>query len=823
MHHRLMLCALLCLLLAPLSGFAQISPSTPLQIEAEAGFNGAFRPNEWLSIRVTLTNTGAEARGVVTVRPESNGRALSNAYETPFNLPSGATQAFSLMVRLRDFARIITLEALNEDGIRLATLEVPVQAVDPSDKLYLHVASSDVTTLTLGEVHPNGANAISTRLLPQDLPDTAPSLLAVDVLLISAFADEAFTTAQRDALRDYVLAGGHLVLLGGTTWQGMAQTFADLSPFTPSGTRTLSELSALGAFAFTEGTLAGNTPIFIGSPQENADIMVQTEDGLPLVVRQTYGAGVVDALAFNPTLAPFTRWAGADAFWFSLFSSVPIEKSWSRGMLDPVSASEAIAILPSESLYPPVAALIIFIVAYVVVIAPLNLAVLSFIKRREWAWITIPLTVALFSVVAVQAGFSGRDNQLIISTVRVVEAWHGQDLAIERGTLGVLSPNRAVHTLSFTDERPVYLLPSVGQSPSSIQSSLQMAQVRGFTARDFVTTGGIFSSFATWRTVDAPRISGALSVIQREDGTLATQGSLRNDTDQDLTNAVLLAHGVAYYLNEPLRADSLLTLDAGQFLLPALDDVALPSVMQSSADLTNASLNLARVLGFRPNDLITAAFVTRNPAQVLETEREKREQLRRELVASAFIRDQYRSTALTDGVYLLGWSENAPNDFTIQDATWRTLGNTFYIIELDVTPTPLASVITVPPYKVVWTVLERENAQGGMDDVQLSSEGDSIFTVRLMPLRPYILSEVTMLTLEFERTSGFASETRFEMWNWNTEAWEDITTRRQITVIDENAERFVGHDNAVLLRARYDFPSGTARLRDIRLAYTGKP
>jgi hypothetical protein len=817
MRYRLFFLMVLGLLAFAPHAYAQ-TPAITLQ--AVAGYEGFFRANDWVALRVVARNDGDDARGRVVVRPQTSGRILSNAYDYALELPRGAQKEVTLWVRARNFTAVLRVEWLNEAGVRLAEATAPLTPVDARDKLYVQIAPASAPTLALGEVRPTGFNAVTARIRPQDLPDAPELLASADVLILHQLEAGALTQAQQDALAGYALMGGHVVLVGGAN--GLGAGVLPFSPVRAEAVQAYANFEALSDFALTASAPTGETLVSVGEVRDGAQVLAVGEDGQALLVRQYVGDGAIDFMAFDPAQAPFSAWDGAPALWFALFASLPVAPSWGRGLIDPMSASEALALLPNETLYPPVGTIASFIVAYVFAIAPLNYLILRRLKRQEWAWFTIPALIVLFGALAYGAGLSGQASEVVVHQVRVVQVWGDSPKALEHRLIGALAPRREVYSLAMDDStRPIFLLPNAGQNPNALQASLTIAQEAGFFVRDFVATGGIFSNFASQALIDAPALRGQVRLVAQADGTTTAQGILQNDTAQTLYGGVLLASGVAYYLNAPIPPNGAFTLDAGDLVLANTETIPLPSRMEASADTVSSSQSLARALGYRPDDLITASRATRNPALTPATDSERRAQLQRELIASAFMRDQYRTPALADGLYWLAWADGAPEDVQLPDTSRRYVGTTLYIVRLDVTPAPAPAVRVVPAHKVLWTVLEREGVLGGADDLIFTDRGQSV-ALRYMPLNSERLSEVSTLTLRAERASGFAIETRFELWNWETGAWEALDLRRQTTTLDDVA-RFVGANNAVHLRLSYNYPSGTARLRDVSLVYEGTP
>lgn len=796
----------------------QAQPAPVVTLTIQAGYEGYFRPFLPFPVYIRATNNGNALNGALVVRPQSNGRLISNAFSVPIDLPQGADKTVFMSVNARNFEASLTIELLDSDGVRIAQASTPILPIQPRETLYATLTGEGTPTLVFGEAGAVGERTLTAHWKPNTFPDNPLHLTALTALWVGNLPADALTPAQQEAIRLYALSGGHVVLWGGANSDGTQQitnTWQSVSTFSAQ-TRSIDSLTPLAEFAYTPDTLDGLTRISELNVQ--GDVLAHTEDGLPLLVRHSIGGGTIDNLTIDPTTEPFKSWQNAPRFWQTLIGSVPLKNSWSYGISDASSASEAIAILPNDNLYPPVNTIVAFIGAYVFFVGILNYWVLSYFKRQEWAWISIPMFIVGFSVIAYWLGSSLRESSVILSQVRVVQLWQNTDTALEQGLVGVLSPRREEYTLRFDSAQGITLLPSVGQTLNAVQSPVTIAQTTRIQAESLPVDGGIFANFSTWRTVTAPSLRGEMRVIQQSDGTKTLIGSLINDTPSPLSNVVILAQGVVYHVAQPLNAGGILTLEAGELVLGAGGDVAIPARIEGAFSGASTNINLAQSFSYRPDDLITANRVTRNPLFVPSSEAEQRAQVRRELIASAFMRDQYRSTALSNQVVVMAWSDTAPDDVSVDNNTWRTVANTLYILTL--TPDmPTTESVILGAENVMWQVIERNGSEGGADDVRMNAENESI-TLRFTPLIP--LEHVERLTFSNQRASGFAGETRLELFNWQTQTWDDKTARRQ-SILIENPAPYLGNRQAVQVRLTYTYESGLARLRDVFVGYEGKP
>jgi hypothetical protein len=831
MRYRILVCMLFVALAAGAVGRAQGVISVALALRP--GFDGAYRPDTWLPVHITVANSGDALAGRLIARPETNGRALASAYSTAIDLPAGTTKTAFLYIQARDFSRSITVELVSDEGERYTQASASLSAVGSRDLLIVTLADASAASLVLGDVRPVGQQMFQARWEPASLPDHPAALEAVDVIIVSSLADNALTDAQKGALRAWVYAGGHLIAVGGANWQGTNAAVGDLLPLQPRGVAVLDDLSGLAVFAYERDALSGRAAATVGDVLPGARVLASAGD-VPLLVRGVRGDGVVDFLATNPSQAPLAAWNRVGRFWQAVIASVPIANSWQRGFLEKARLADAVAILPDEQLLPPVTSLIAFISVYVLAIGPLNYLVLTRLRRQEWAWITIPACIVIFSALAAGVGFNLRGTEVILSRIRVVRAWPEAGQALEHSVVGLLSPRREVYQLTPEDGRFLGVVPGIGQTTASFQAAVEIAQGSTFTARDFAVEGGIFGNFEGVRTVPSPALRGDFTLITRADGSQTFQGSVRNETEVTLLSPVLLARGASLHLPD-LAPGEVYTLAAGDLTLANVEGNALPSAIENNRLLPGANQVVGR--GFNPQNQLVSAGLALPFIPEQADSADLRAYLRREAFLHSMMRDQYNSTHVGDALYLIGWTRAIPRDIAVSPGSWRSVDDTLYIVAMAVEAqaAPRTDRLLIPPDRFVWTIEDRilredagvmarsgllDAAVAGIDDILLAeNEG---FVVRFTPLPGARLAEVARLNFAFTRGSGFANQMEIAFWNWQQAAWEVQAIRLQAYEV-ENPARFVAPDGSVRVRMISTYPSGTSRLRNIKVSMVGTP
>ncbi|MEO1289744.1 MAG: hypothetical protein AAFV93_18430, partial [Chloroflexota bacterium] len=465
-RYLLLITGILCLLW---TGIPSVAQSDPVSMSVEAGFNNFHRAGYWTPLQIQVRNDGVGFSGRLTVRPETSGRAVESAYSTPIDLPNGSEKTVFLYIQAQDSASTIVVELLDDEGVRITDKAVGLISINSGDALHMTVSSTSASSIPLNGVAKPSQNSRQARWEVNNLPSDAVAFNAIDTLLLYDVQSDTFTVDQLTALEAWVTMGGHLIIIGGPSWAQTTSGLPDnLLPFAPDGSQNVDNISAMADFINRDDTLEALTFVTTGTVAEDAIVRIATDDNLPLMIRRELGLGVVDFMTVDPTLEPLRNWEELNQFWYTVVTDLPPEPGWQRGLLDLQDAARSIAILPNVNLLPPASSMILFIGGYILLIGPLNYFILSRLRRRAWAWASIPLLIVTFTLLAWNVGFNLRGSEVIVSRLYVVHSFSNSDIAYQDQLVGVLSPRRDLYTVTAPSDTVMGFLPGVeADSPFS--------------------------------------------------------------------------------------------------------------------------------------------------------------------------------------------------------------------------------------------------------------------------------------------------------------------------------------------------------------------
>ena len=420
-------------------------------------------------------------------------------------------------------------------------------------------------------------------------------------------------------------------------------------------------------------------------------------------------------------------------------------------------------------------------------------------------------------------GFNLRGNEATLNRLAVVQSWNDTDRAHVDELVGLLSPRRSQYSMTAAANDTLRPIPrplqSTGILTRNTQSSVDIRESDQFSAQNFNVDASFIAGFHLSGMVEKPQISGEASIA--DDPTIAGQqvvrGSVRNDSGLTLTDAVVLARGVAYQLAEPLApgdiADFDLTLTGDNTPAPMLRTPVTVNPYFSYRSSTSADKQ--SVIDILGTDHYSSN-IGRIPTNDSFAQQVNR---RRQYFLSSFVSDFYNSSGRGDHVYVAGWSENTPLATDISGANWNTQDTTIYLIELDSQRVLSSGSVTISPDQFTWVVASYTGLSNVSPvNMQLQPGEEAVF--RYTPLPSALLKQVDSLIVNANDTNTGGRSIPFYLWNWDTGDWEGVNVLDEVATIHDPA-RFLGPQNAVQVRLVADEIGGYVRLGKVSVEQTG--
>ncbi len=560
-------------------------------LTAKFGIAGRYKPGGWCLVTVGVTNPGPDTvtgqlqvvAANIDTGPSPFGRRGGRAntpnavFACPVSVPGGTTSPhyFPLYLRGIDPGQADLTVQLVEgrergDGRVLAKIsnqnpnEVTAFSGSPitsGDPLFVGFGGDPGAFLFLnGQRLPTGHPALPAFPQPgfsqpggmvgtlptfqvaeaaaADLPDRAAGYGGVSAFLLRSDAPlEALTEAQADALKAWVAGGGYLIVCGGSDPSRFGSAF--FNGLLPAA---VGPIGAAGELTLTPKPLPG-VHVFLSSAQKTQS------------VSGPYGAGTVMLTAFDPAAPAYANTAAP--IWRTLlwghFSDTTTASA--LGMIaqreenynafyfgnTPPLLSEAVMRGPSLDA-PGTAVIAVFLLAYLVILVPVNYLVLKRLDRKEWAWGTIPALVLLFAAGTFGVGYAAKGGSVFVNRAALIETSAGRREAGVYSEVGLFSPRRSSYDITLTGDNMASAIPNPGADYSGRGGDRQDAG-----AAQFVETPAGVSLPSTPVNMWAMRafdVQSATDLGGTIDGSLSYKtgmaaGTITNHTPSALTDCAV--------------------------------------------------------------------------------------------------------------------------------------------------------------------------------------------------------------------------------------------------------------------------------------------
>ena len=747
----------LALLVSPTLALAQDQPGVSLS--TDAGFDGYYRVGQWLPVSVLIQNDGPSLNGrLEAVLPRPDGGEVT--YHYPVELATQSRKEIRLNVLPQQTTNRLKLVLLNETGQTVASQEVPLRALGTNDQLYGVLADQPSAFNRLMELDPVDGAALVTPLTIRHLPERAAALAALNTLIVSNEDTGELSETQRAAIASWVAGGGRLVVTGGANWQKTSAGLRDLLPLQPADVTALDDLSGLASFAGVTTPPPGAL-ITTGALTPGAQALA-LQGSTPLVVRKPVGLGEVAFLGFDP--AALAKWEGLTDVFRQITTAKLARPSWAYGVQDWGTAASAAATIPNLNL-PPVSLICGFVIAYMAIIGPVNYLIVRRLKRRELAWITVPLLAVGFTLAAFAAGTLLRGTEPALSRLALVQIWPDAPQAQVTGIVGVYAPQRATYEITAT--HGLLLHPPFDDRPYSAKDTSHWT-VSDDGATQYVRAEMDVSEIKTLSAegaIVAPDFAVNTQIIVDENGARA-EGTVTNHSELTLQDAVLLAPGQAVTVGTvPPNASVPISFQLSQ--------------AASAADSTNSTLyngNMDNTL----EDLVGPYY-----SSGLDQTKLRRREMANSLLSG--YSSNYRSRG--DGLYLAGWTEQSPLPVGVADSTFDAHDTTLYIIDLKPTLRIMSGTLTLPPGLFKW---QSENSSGPSISPYNSDLYNGKHILQFSLARPLLYEHVQNLTMHLQGPGIGQQTIKVSLWNQDLQDWTPLPNVQPGDNVIVHPEQYVG-------------------------------
>jgi hypothetical protein len=422
--------------------------------------DSAVKEGAWFPVTCEIQNDGPSFNAVVEISAGDIGGGQTRL--VPVELPSNTRKRFSVPMFCANRYRMSVDAKLRTEKGKVVGERSGVEAravVDASSPLVGSLSRTHGGAIALPDTGKNTSfRPAATHLSPDLFPDNPLALESLSLIYLNSSRVADLKAPQVTALLAWLHAGGHLVLaieqpgdaaaapwlrtllpctLGSVTPRQPHRELHEwlTSPFPPPGDLAKSTPAASSNLPNPFRDLAPDqtfetAPLPVAQATlRDGDVLIGDENA-PLVINALRGRGELTVLLFSPELEPFRSWRHKSWFWARL-ANVPAE--WLASVNSGTSATVPFdgvfgAMVDTKQIRKlPIGWLLLLLVAYLIVIGPLDQYWLKKINKQMLTWITFPIYVALFSLLIYFIGYKLRSGEMEWNELHVVDVIpHGE-------------------------------------------------------------------------------------------------------------------------------------------------------------------------------------------------------------------------------------------------------------------------------------------------------------------------------------------------------------------------------------------------------------
>ncbi len=403
---------------------------------ARAGFSMRPRMNAWSGGTVHLSNPSEQGKEVEVAIQSSTPKAGAEKffYRRPVYLPPQSKRQerfYALLGNLTNFE-----VELYQKGIRIGRDTFPVKGIESNVPVFLIIDEVQGSYSFLSKLKlPKGLESpVPVYSHPKDLPEKWIGYDGIDTVILGAFNREDLNGHQVEALKEWVRAGGKLIISSGERYAQYQNGFAEeLLSIRVLGVRRVDDLYLTEVY-----------------PADNKILLKQ--GAIPLILTSNYGNGKVIFLSFDAsrgTVPGHNDKKGENGLWEDLVgneSNPFLEENTSLAdKIEPIFTEVVGVSVPGFN------QVVIFLTGYLILIISGHL-IFMYRKRPELAWLVYILCVPLAIWLSYHIGQTGkRGPKLSINEVSVTELSPGGTSGRSSVYLGFFSPDGLTGSLVLRD------------------------------------------------------------------------------------------------------------------------------------------------------------------------------------------------------------------------------------------------------------------------------------------------------------------------------------------------------------------------------------
>ncbi len=508
-------------------------------LSVSCGYGKYAKYGRDMGVQATIINHGEDFVGELWVLMPKNGSgSQSTLFRKEFAIAAGEEKKVELAIPVLFSTGKLNISIRDEKEKEKASLDVRVNVQGDTDVTYIGVLSDNYLDLS----YLTDSQTKTFFIKGEDFPENKKSLDMLDVIVINDFNTGVFNANQYEALKNFVVEGGTLVLGTGGTGVKTLEGFQD-DFLTGISNGTYSSMVSLGsATKEVEKEL-------LKINLDNGSVIYE-ENGNVLMEKVNVGKGNIQLFTFDLGLEN-SDW---NTMGKHLLSKITNNLSQAKklqlsgetdGNNNFYQLRNCLEMLSTENV-PSIGKYAVTLGAYLLLIGPLLYLVLKKLDKRQLTWVVVPGIAIIFSLAIY---LMGTDTRLSKPYAEYITFAHiSEGVESEELTFSLTAPYNNAYEVTVPSEYDVTLpvMDYYYGNYSYDKGSLEYDMSVGYGAE--VTTLGIrnhgafepayFSASSVKKAEGS--VESNISIKEANEGEVTYTGSVTNNLGYDLESAVLV-------------------------------------------------------------------------------------------------------------------------------------------------------------------------------------------------------------------------------------------------------------------------------------------
>ncbi len=422
-----------------------------LEINVQAGFDGAYMIYRQTPVKVTVYNMGDDFKGSVEVKVFASINTTYSPttyikYEQDAEIASGGAGEYDFIVYPETEATYMNVRLVDESGNVTASVNAKVTPYTPEQVMTAVLTDSRATgidylkSLQIGDdIYNNRSGYVTnyvTFLDKDSMPDDAVVLKSFGAIIIEDFYSAALSEKQVGAITNWVENGGLLVIGTGLNADKTLNGLEDIFDFTLNGY---------------------DTALCFGGSADIADIDVpgaqttEIQSGKELTRTLDFGEGKIIVHSFSLSADPIASMSNRVDYLSGFYRNTMPEKFSSNRVYDyyPQDDFTSVNRLPSIEKSKLMILLAILFV-YIIAVGPICYLVLKKRDRRERGWVVIPCVSIIFAGIIFVISMSSYQKDALVNFTTYTDLDSANP--VTQVSIGMRTPDKGDTTLTFDDK-----------------------------------------------------------------------------------------------------------------------------------------------------------------------------------------------------------------------------------------------------------------------------------------------------------------------------------------------------------------------------------